>query len=161
MRSDPIQTSSRFVRTPTFAPRPRAFVFGLVTALFLTACTAAPQTTVTAPSTASAPPSSPTQPVDQAAALPTATPAAAAAAPAPSAPDLSAVAVNLEPLVENLAQPIFVTHAGDGSGRGEAGAAISGRTCRISNNRSAAPEAADNSPQTSLSWPRPAAANTA
>jgi len=34
-------------------------------------------------------------------------------------------------------------------------------TRRISNNRSDAPEAADTSPQTSLSWPSPAAANAA
>ena len=36
---------------------------------------------------------------------------------------------------------------------------ISGVTRRISNSRSAAPDAAETSPQTSLSWPRPAAAN--
>ena len=117
MRSGPLQTSSRFVRTPTRVPRPRALLFGLITVLFLTACTT-PQNTVTTPSTAAAPP--PTQPVNPAPALPTATPAAAAessAPSAPSAPDLSAVAVNLEPLVENLEQPLFVTHAGDGSGR--------------------------------------------
>ena len=34
-------------------------------------------------------------------------------------------------------------------------------TCKISNSRSAAPDAADTSPQTSLSWPRAAAANAA
>ena len=34
-------------------------------------------------------------------------------------------------------------------------------TRRISNSRSAAPDAAETSPQTSLSWPRPAAANAA
>ena len=57
--------------------------------------------------------------------LPTPTPAAApadapteAAAPAaPAIPDLGAVAVRLEPVVQGLEQPLFVTHAGDGSGR--------------------------------------------
>jgi glucose/arabinose dehydrogenase len=63
--------------------------------------------------------------------LPTATPAPApdASAPdgsapvtepapaAPALPDLTGVAVRLEPLLENLEQPLFVTHAGDGSGR--------------------------------------------
>jgi hypothetical protein len=44
---------------------------------------------------------------------------------------------------------------------GEAGAATCDLTLRISNRRSAAPEAAETSPQTSLSWPRPAAANAA
>ena len=38
---------------------------------------------------------------------------------------------------------------------------ICGFTRRISNSRSAAPEAAETSPQTSLSWPRPLAANAA
>jgi glucose/arabinose dehydrogenase len=56
-----------------------------------------------------------------AAALPTPTPAAEAlgdaAAPPPAIPDLGAVAVQLEPVVENLEQPLFATHAGDGSGR--------------------------------------------
>ena len=57
-------------------------------------------------------------------ALPTPTPATAAGqpapeapAPAPAAPDLNAVAVRLESVVEGLEQPLFVTHAGDGSGR--------------------------------------------
>ena len=36
---------------------------------------------------------------------------------APAAPDLAAVTVRLEPLLENVEQPLFVTHAGDGSGR--------------------------------------------
>jgi len=103
-------------------------MFGLLTALFLAACTPAPQNTAvttqtppaaeptvtTSPTTTPAPP---TQAAAQAAALPTATPAAAPATAAPSVPDLSAVSVTLEPLVENLEQPLFVTHAGDGSGR--------------------------------------------
>ncbi len=38
---------------------------------------------------------------------------------------------------------------------------ISGFTRNISNSRSDAPDAADTSPQTSLSWPRPAAAKAA
>ena len=38
---------------------------------------------------------------------------------------------------------------------------IAGRTFRISNSRSAAPDACETSPHTSESWPRPAAANTA
>ena len=44
---------------------------------------------------------------------------------------------------------------------GDAGAAICDLTLRISNNRSAAPDAAETSPQTSLSCPSPAAANAA
>ena len=51
--------------------------------------------------------------------------------------------------------------AGTGSARGDAGAVIADLTRRISNSRSDAPEAAETSPQTSLSWPRPAAANAA
>jgi glucose/arabinose dehydrogenase len=61
---------------------------------------------------------------DAAAALPTATPAGDESLPAaadegaaPATPDLSALSVRLEPLVENVEQPLFVTHAGDGSGR--------------------------------------------
>lgn len=116
-------TPFRFVRTP------RALLIGFLAALFLTACSAAPQNapaSTEAPPTAeaAAAPSSPTaaasaEAAEDVAALPTATPAAAPAAeaPAPAVPDLSAVAVNLEPLVENLEQPLFVTHAGDGSGR--------------------------------------------
>ena len=105
------------VRTPTCAAaHPRAFLFALITALFLTACTAAPQNTAVITQTP------PTQPAEEAAPLPTATPAAdtsaaAAEAPAPAAPDLSSVFINLDPLVEDLEQPLFVTHAGDGSGR--------------------------------------------
>ena len=134
MRLVPIVTRSSFVRTPSYAKvlqssaaRPRALIFGLITALFLTACTVAPQNTGAAAtqSAAAAAVSSPTEapastePADAPAALPTATPAAAstAEAPSPAAPDLSAVAVKLAPLVENLEQPLFVTHAGDGSGR--------------------------------------------
>ena len=98
----------------------------LVTALFLTACTAAQQDTAATAQTPAAVPTSPAatsappaQPADPAAPLPTATTAAATATepPTTSAPDLAAVAVKLEPLVENLEQPLFVTHAGDGSGR--------------------------------------------
>ncbi|HTF01258.1 MAG TPA: ABC transporter transmembrane domain-containing protein, partial [Bradyrhizobium sp.] len=43
--------------------------------------------------------------------------------------------------------------AGTGSATGEVGATICDLTRRISNNRSAAPDAAETSPQTSLSWP--------
>src|SRR5450756_2373907 len=42
--------------------------------------------------------------------------------------------------------------------RGDAGAEIADRIRRISNSRSEAPEAAETSPQTSLSWPSAAAA---
>ena len=89
------------------------YVAILISALFLTACTTAATISPTATAVA------PTEPAKEAAALSTATPAAvpAADAPASSAPDLSAVAVRLEPLVEDLEQPLFVTHAGDGSGR--------------------------------------------
>ena len=48
-----------------------------------------------------------------------------------------------------------------GSATGCGGAVISDLTRRISNSRSAAPDAAETSPQTSLSWPRPVAANAA
>jgi hypothetical protein len=48
---------------------------------------------------------------------------------------------------------------GIGSARGAAGAVIADLTRSNSNSRSAAPAAADTSLQTSLSWPRPAAAN--
>ncbi|MFN8469974.1 MAG: PQQ-dependent sugar dehydrogenase [Caldilineaceae bacterium] len=107
------------------------FVAILVTVLSLTACTGEPQnaavstqaqlaaepTAATISPTAAAPSS--TEPAESTAALPTATPAAVLAteAPVPTAPDLSAVSVRLEPLVEDLEQPLFVTHAGDGSGR--------------------------------------------
>jgi glucose/arabinose dehydrogenase len=66
------------------------------------------------------------QPAEEAPGLPTATPAVegsdetqAAAPPDPPAasPDLSAVSVRLEPFLEGIEQPLFVTHAGDGSGR--------------------------------------------
>jgi glucose/arabinose dehydrogenase len=89
----------------------------LVTVLFLTACTAAPPTAESSAATITptAAAAAPTQPAEETAALATATPAIEA--PAPAAPDLSAVSVHLEPLVEDLAQPLFVTHAGDGSGR--------------------------------------------
>ncbi len=50
-----------------------------------------------------------------AAASPTASPAASR--PALDRPDLAAVAVALEPVVDGLDQPVFVTGAGDGSGR--------------------------------------------
>ena len=136
MRCVPIPPLFRLVRPPACTnalrsspPRPCALLFGLITAMFLSACTTAPQTTdltaqtppasataATSPTAAAAPP---TEPADGAAALPTSTPAGAPATevPAPSAPDLSAVSVNLEPMIENLEQPLFVTHAGDGSGR--------------------------------------------
>ncbi len=117
----------RYTRRLMPARTPRALLFGLIAALFLTACTpAAPnapvgaQVGVQAPSTTEAVTTSPpTQPAEEAAALPTGTPAAdsAAAAPAPSAPDLAAVSIELEPLVQGLEQPLFVTHAGDESGR--------------------------------------------
>jgi glucose/arabinose dehydrogenase len=66
---------------------------------------------------------------EEAPGLPTATPAAeqtgATQAEAPSAsadlpaapPDLTAVSVRLEPFLQGVEQPLFVTHAGDGSGR--------------------------------------------
>ena len=50
---------------------------------------------------------------------------------------------------------------GTGNARGDAGAAIADFTRRISNSRSEAPDAAETSPQTSLSWPSPVAANAA
>ena len=56
---------------------------------------------------------------------------------------------------------LFSPRGGDGSACGVAGAVISERTCSSSNSRSAAPDAADISPQTSLSWPRAEAANAA
>ena len=51
--------------------------------------------------------------------------------------------------------------AGCGKARGAAGATTADLTFRISNRRSAAPDAAEISPQTSLSWPRLDAAKAA
>jgi glucose/arabinose dehydrogenase len=114
-------------------------VASLVAILFLAAaCTSAMQDLSTPPAettaaataaateavpTATAAPSPAADAADEdapdAALLPTPTPDAATGAQAapPAPPDLSAVAVRLEPVLEDLDGPLFVTHAGDGSGR--------------------------------------------
>ena len=49
---------------------------------------------------------------------PSATPSATVTAtPRPATPTLDAVRLALRPVADKLAQPVFVTHAGDGSGR--------------------------------------------
>lgn len=75
-------------------------------------------------STPSPQPPSPTatRPAPTATAAPSLTPTAAATStptPTPTATpvDLTALALTLEPLVEELKQPVFASHAGDGSGR--------------------------------------------
>ncbi len=77
------------------------------------AATAAPEAAAMPEATAPA-----AQPAADGAALPTPTRVPADKAPAAAAiPDLAAVTLRLEPLLENIDQPLFVTHAGDGSGR--------------------------------------------
>ncbi|MCA9870150.1 MAG: PQQ-dependent sugar dehydrogenase [Anaerolineae bacterium] len=86
--------------------------------------------TPSATSTATATPAPPTHtatssPTVTDTSSPTATqtpPPTTTATPSPTAtptplPDLSSVGLDLEPVVEGLEQPVFATHAGDGSGR--------------------------------------------
>ena len=105
----------------------------LIAALLITACSSAEQEPAATqePATAQAPAADEVQPTPATAAamaaapaavLPTPTPAAAeptptATATLPAVPDLNAVAVRLQAVAEGLDQPLFVTHAGDGSRR--------------------------------------------
>jgi glucose/arabinose dehydrogenase len=118
----------------------------LITVLFLAAaCTSALQNMVGGDPQAPPPTETPVDvatgpvtPAEQGVALPTATPAPTTgvtasgvtaeetsaidvpATEAPSAvvvPNLASISVRLEPVLDNVEQPLFVTHAGDGSGR--------------------------------------------
>jgi glucose/arabinose dehydrogenase len=106
----------------------------LVTVLFVTAaCTSAVQTMGMGSTPPAMPPEAPVDAAPEQAApaaegevLPTATPDPASDAGAgeataeqvpPAAPDLATISVRFEPAVEDVEQPLFVTHAGDGSGR--------------------------------------------
>ncbi len=83
-----------------------------------------PTTTPTATATLAPPTATPTEsatPIPAATATPVPSPTATAT-PSPTAtptplPDLSAVDIELELVVDGLEQPVFATHAGDGSGR--------------------------------------------
>lgn len=120
----------------------RPFVLFMLVGLsvLLTACgsAATPDVPVSAPTArsldlppATSPPVAPTEPaataasatprpapsVSPAAAPPATSAPAAAATPSPAPPALDAVRLALRPAVADLDQPLFVTHAGDGSGR--------------------------------------------
>lgn len=86
-------TNTAVVPPATVAPSPEA-----------TTAAAESETPATAPATATA----------ATAETPAAQPSATAA---PAAPDIAALAIELAPVAEGLTDPLFVTHAGDGSGR--------------------------------------------
>lgn len=119
LTSNPYQVRCRIRR------QPRITVLLLVAVIAVTGCspsspaTRTPAATPTAPATASATAPSTAAPTIV---LPTPTPAPAATAtpspePTPSAWDPAKTPLVLEPVVSGLTRPLFLTHAGDGSGR--------------------------------------------
>ncbi len=93
---------------------PRRLAATVVVAVLLAACGVSPATTEPTPPVVVPSPSASPAPtaVPGPTALPTALPA-----PSPSTPGWTIDAIGLEPVAEGLANPLFATHAGDGSGR--------------------------------------------
>lgn len=85
----------------------------------VTGCGSPGPSPVASPVPATASPAPPAPPASSAPSAPgpSAGPATAGPSAAADGPDLAAVRVAVEPLAGGLDQPLFVTHAGDGSGR--------------------------------------------
>lgn len=105
------------MRNPSVSPRRGAIL--VVAGLFLGACGTGTPTPTNPPPVATSQPSAPGSPVAPA---PSSAPSAPpSAGPTPSVstdrPDLAAAAVRVDTHAEGFDQPVFVTGAGDGSGR--------------------------------------------
>ena len=98
-------------------PVRQTLAFAILFALLLTACAANPAPEAAPPATS--PPGNTEAPAESRVPTPTTAPAAEEepAPPSATAVPLDQVQLELIPVAEQLQNPLFVTHAGDGSGR--------------------------------------------